>query len=67
MILGAYRPDGREIFIPKTGRVEIPVGSFVKEGDNFRILDKSVVIIRAKEYNGICQSTDLFQVETVRE
>ena len=58
MIAAAYTAGGRQIRLPKTGRVRLPAGAILQERGEFRALDKPALLIRDSGWNGLTQARD---------
>jgi len=58
MIRAAYRQNGTEIYLPRTGRVLLPAGTIVREGDEFRTLEKDSLLVRDSEWDNLTQSRE---------
>ena len=61
MIAMAYSALGREILLPKTGRVRLNAGTMVLENGVWRTLDRCSVLVRQSSWNGVTQSTDYYE------
>ena len=59
MILAAYKAsNGAEIYLPRTGRVLLPAGTIIREGDEFRTLEKDSLLVRNSEWDNLTQSRE---------
>ena len=41
----AYSSSGKQIFLPKNGETFLPAGSFVREDDDFTVLEQDMILI----------------------
>jgi hypothetical protein len=56
MIISAYSKTGKQIFLPKVGKIQLASGTIIQENNEFKTLETDCMYIRKKAYCNITQS-----------
>ena len=56
MIVSAYSKNGKQVFLPKVGKIKLNAGTIIQENNEFKTLETDCIFTRKKVYCNVTQS-----------